>query len=360
MRAAVFHDAGDVRLEHVPDPTPAAGEVVVRVLRSGMCGTDLGEWTKGPRTFPVRTPHPVTGHHGPMIPGHELVGEVVETVPGSGWETGRLVASGAGVSCGTCDRCREGRTNLCRRYYTLGLNTHGGMAELVSVPMSTLRPVPDGLGLDAAGLAQPMAVGLHAARRAGVRPGDTVVLIGAGAIGTFVLAGLRDLVDCDVVVVDFAGRRLERAARTGATTTVAAGDDGDAAVAEAVGPGGADVVIEASGALGMVGRAQAMVRPGGRILQVGLPSGPQEIDLHALVMREVTLETTLAHVCGDDLSPAMEILARTGLATELLDSVRPLSDLAGQLDRMASGGLDGKVLFDPTMEPEIDTRSSDT
>ena len=346
MRAAVYHGARDVRVERRPRPRPGPGEVLLRVLRSGMCGTDATEWAVGPRTFPVARRHPVTGHQGPMVLGHEFVGEVAEPGDGARTPVGAVVASGAGVSCGRCDRCRQGRTNLCRSYYTLGLNTAGGMAEFVAVPESTLVPVPAGLPVDAAGLAQPLAVGLHAARRSGAADGDRVVLIGAGAIGTLVLAALRHLADVDLTVVDFPGARLERAARLGATRVVPAG----AGVAAAAGAPGADVVIEASGAPGQLDAAIALARPGGTVLQVGIPAAPQEIDVHSLVMREIGIRTTLAHVCGEDLAPALDLLAGTSLAAELLDGVHPLGAVAEQLDRLSSGRLDGKVLIDPSLE----------
>ena len=341
MRAAVYHGPGDVRIERLLVPTAGPGEVLLRVLRSGMCGTDATEWKAGPRTFPIGRPHPVTGHSGPMVLGHEFVGSVVATGEGATIPVGTVVASGAGVSCGQCDRCTEGRTNLCRSYYTLGLNTAGGMAEYVAAPESTLVPVPDGLSPDAAGLAQPLAVGLHAARRSGAADGGRVVLIGAGAIGTFVLAGLRDLADVDLTFFDYPGPRLERPARLGATRVVPVG--------EHVEPG-ADVVIEASGAPGQLDAALALVRPGGTVLQVGIPAQPQEVDVHSLVFKEVTIRTTLAHVCREDLAPALELLASTSLVTELLAGVHRLGALAGQLDRLATGQLEGKVLVDPSLE----------
>lgn len=350
MRAAVFHGDHDVRVEDVPEPVRGPGEVLLSVLRSGMCGTDATEWSRGPRTFPVAHAHPVTGHAGPMVLGHEFVGEVLEADPDSRWQPGDRVASGAGVWCGECDRCLEGRTNICRRYYTLGLSTHGAMAERVAVPDRTLTALPAGLDVDHAGLVQPVAVGLHAARRAGVTDGDRVVLIGAGAIGSFVLAGLRFLGPADITVVDFAGARLERALRLGADRVVEVGPDTDEQLREVLG-GAADVVVEASGAPGQLDHAIALVRPGGTVLQVGLPAGRQEIDVHTLVMREISIATTLAHVCDDDLGPALEILATTDLGRELLDSVRPLEDLADQLERLATGRLDGKVLIDPSARP---------
>lgn len=349
MRAAVYHGAHDVRIEEVPTPVRAPGEVLIKVLRSGMCGTDATEFKAGPIIFPLNRVHPHSGFTGPMIMGHEFVGEIIEADAEGRFAVGDLVASGAGVSCGTCARCLEGRTNLCLNYYTLGLNAQGGLAEFVSTPESTLVALPAGLDIDLAGLAQPLAVGLHAARRSGAKDGDTVLLIGAGAIGTFVLAGLTHLVNARVIVTDFAGARLDRAARLGAAAIIPVGDTADAAILLAIGANGADVVIEASGAPGQLNRAISLVRPGGTVLQVGLPSTEQAINVHSLVMREVSIQTTLAHVCGEDLAPALEILATTVLGAELLDSVNPLESLPALLGELATGKIEGKVLFDPAL-----------
>jgi len=343
MKAALYHGPHDVRVEEIEKPRPIEGEVLLKVTRSGMCGTDASEWKAGPLIFPLHKPHPTSGLVGPMVMGHEFIGEVVEIGASvDNFEVGDRVASGAGISCGDCPRCHEGRTNLCFRYVTHGLNRHGGMAEFVAVPASTLVAIPDDLSDDHAGLAQPLAVGLHAARRAKVAPGQTVVLIGAGAIGTFVLAGLKHLGASNVIVVDFAGR-------LGADHVVEVSDNTADVVRELIGPIGADVVIEASGAPGQTDRAGSWVRQGGTLLQVGLASKPQEVNLHHLVMSEITLETTLAHVCGEDIAPALEILRSTSLAEELLEGVYPLDQLADQLERLATGQIQGKVLFDPQM-----------
>lgn len=350
MKAAVYHGPHDVRIEEKTQPAPVEGEVLLKVTRSGMCGTDASEWKAGPLIFPLNNAHPISGHRGPMILGHEFIGEIVELGEGvTSFSVGDRVASGAGISCGECPRCAEGRTNLCQRYVTHGLNREGGMAEYVAVPVSTLVPIPDGLSDDHAGLAQPLAVGLHAARRAKVTAGDTVVLIGAGAIGTFVISGLKYLVDATVIVVDFAGERLERAQRLGADHVVAVDDDSDSRVRALIGGFGADVVIEASGAPGQINRGAGWTRRGGTLLQVGLPSKAQEVNVHPIVMAEITIETTLAHVCGQDMAPALEILNSTELANELLEGVYPLEQLADQLERLASGQIQGKVLFDPQM-----------
>jgi (R,R)-butanediol dehydrogenase/meso-butanediol dehydrogenase/diacetyl reductase len=180
-----------------------------------------------------------------------------------------------------------------------------------------------------------------------VRDGDRVVLIGAGAIGSFLLTAVRSMADAEVTVVDFPGTRLERAERLGATHVAVAEADVPE-VLEAVG-GHADVVLEASGADGQLDKAVRLVRRGGTVLQVGLPGKPQQVDVHPIVMQEITVRTTLAHICDEDLAPALGVLGSTPVAAELLDSVRPLEDVADQLERLATGGLDGKVLFDPTL-----------
>jgi (R,R)-butanediol dehydrogenase/meso-butanediol dehydrogenase/diacetyl reductase len=335
MRAAVFHGAHDVRLERVPLPARHEGEALIQVLRSGICGTDATEWRTGPLSFPIG-----------LIIGHEFVGRVVESVPGSAIRVGSVVVSGAGVSCGHCARCIEGRTNLCATYHTLGLSVDGGLAEFVSCPESVLVPVPYGVTVDAAGLAQPLAVGMHAARRSRARDGDRVVIIGAGAIGSFIVAALESMVDVDLTVVDMPGPRLDRARRLGADRILPAGITAVADVLDALG-GGADVVVEASGATGQLDTAVAMTRQGGTVVQVGLPPATQEVDIHTLVLNEISVITTVAHICSQDLGPALALLATSTLVAEMLDSVRPLDEISEQLELLASGKLDGKVLFDP-------------
>ena len=339
MRAAVYHGPRDIRIERVPRPVPAADQVLVRVLRSGLCGTDVTEWVSGPVMIPLAQRHPHSGHGGPLVPGHEITGEVVEAPSGSPLAPGALVVSGAQVVCGDCARCREGRVNICERLFTLGLNAPGGHAEYVVGPSRSFVPVPAGLSLDAAGLAQPLAVGLHAARRCGAAPGDRVMISGAGAIGGFVLAGLRHLVpDLHVTVVDVDAARLARVRELGADAVELAGErDGERF----------DVTVEASGAAAALASCVARTRTGGRVMAVGMPAGSTAVPLHDLVLREIALLTSVALVTDEDVAPALEILATTDLAQRVLESVRPLGDIAGTLEEMARGSVRGKVLLDP-------------
>jgi (R,R)-butanediol dehydrogenase / meso-butanediol dehydrogenase / diacetyl reductase len=347
MRAAVLHAVGDLRVEDRPVPVPGAGEVLLAVTYNGLCGTDVTEYTKGPMMVPLRTPHPGSGHVGPTILGHEFIGDVVGVGAGAETWMGRRVATGAGVSCGVCGPCRAGRTNLCDRYYTLGLSTHGALAEFVAVPASTLVEVPDGCSDIDAALAQPLAVGLHAVSRSGVSAGDTVVLLGVGAIGSFILAGLAHH-DGRVVAVDVDEERLRSASQLAAVETLLVRpDDPIDPVAQLV-PSGADVVIESSGAPGGAQRAINLVAPGGRVLLVGLVKVPQSLYLADLVLREITVNTTVAHVCSSDLPRALELLTDRPLAKLLVDRVVPLEKIVTDaFDPLVAGTVRGKVLVDP-------------
>jgi len=339
MKAAVFRAPGDVRIEPVPDPgSPGPGELLIRVSKAALCGTDSAEWAHGPMLA-----------RPPVVLGHEFTGEVIATGPGvTGFQTGARVVSGAGISCGTCAWCAAGRTNLCASYQTLGLHRDGGLAEFVRSPAAICRAVPDALDDTGAAMAQPLAVALHAARRGKVGPGRSCVVIGAGGIGSFVIAAAAALGADPLVAVDIDDGRLATAAVLGATATVhSARPDALEAVREAVGGDGAQVVIEASGAAASPAAALSLVRRGGDVVLVGLQPAPLPVDLFSLSVREIDVHGTLAHVCGEDLGQAVAVLAGTGLAKAVLGDVIALGDLVESgLRPLAERKAHGKIVVD--------------
>ncbi|MCC7105339.1 MAG: alcohol dehydrogenase catalytic domain-containing protein, partial [Chloroflexi bacterium] len=181
MRAAVYHGPGDVRIESVPDPaSPGPGELTLQVTRAGICGSDASEYLDGPHFIPLTKRHAGSGHVGPLILGHEFTGRIVAAGPGAApFQIGQRVIPGTGIWCEQCAWCLAGRGNLCARYYTLGLHAAGGLAEYASVPARVCQLVPDACGDDAAAMAQPLAVALHALRRSGALPGQAVAFVGA-------------------------------------------------------------------------------------------------------------------------------------------------------------------------------------
>src|SRR3954454_15399948 len=332
MRAAMYYGPGDVRIETVPEPgPPGPGELVVEVLRGAICGTDSSEYAHGPHMIPLHDRHPNSGHVGPLVLGHEFVGRVTAVGDGvTGFAVGDRVVTGAGASCGECDWCRDGRTNLCRHYYTLGLHTHGGLAASAMPPADICVLVPDDCTDDAAAMAQPLAVALHALSRGRARASDDLVIIGAGGIGALMIGGAAGGGLEHVVAIDVDASRLDTARRLGAAETIdASATDPVEAVRALTGGEGAHVVIEASGAPTSPQQAIAMTRRGGRVVIVGLQAAAVALHLFDVARREIETRPSLAHVCADDLPAALDILARTDLADTMLDRVIPLDRLGG-------------------------------
>ena len=350
MKAFVLHSAGDARVEDRPEPAaPGPGEVQLTVTRAGLCGTDLSEYTAGPMLTPLKDRHPATGFLGPVVLGHEFIG-IVDTV-GAGVErlaVGDRVAAGAGVSCGQCAWCARGQTNLCQSYWTYGLSADGGLTQRVTVPESILHPIAAHVSDDNAALAQPLAVGMHAVDRSRVRPGDVVVVHGAGAIGSFVIAGLKAAGARTIIAVDIDENRLETAKSLGADVTVdARQSDPLEVVKEHTGSALADVTVEASGVPDGFTRVQRLTRRGGTILLIGLPKGEVSFNALDLILREIDVMTTLAHVCDANLPAALALLAERDLAPLLVESVVALDRVVEDaLTPMMNGTARGKFLVD--------------
>lgn len=182
MRAARFHGREDVRLELVPEPEAGPGEVKLRVLYAGICGTDVHEYYEGPLFTPGRTPHPLSGVTNPVILGHEMSGEVVEIGSGvSGVRVGDLVAVEPLQTCGHCIYCGSGSYNLCPTRAAHGLSRAGGaFSEYTTVTERMAHRLPPEIDSVRGALVEPMTVGMHAARRAAVQVGGKALVLGAG------------------------------------------------------------------------------------------------------------------------------------------------------------------------------------
>jgi 2-desacetyl-2-hydroxyethyl bacteriochlorophyllide A dehydrogenase len=341
VKAAVFHGPGDVRIETVADPAePGPDEVVIEVLRAAICGTDASEWSHGP----------ILCRPGVVL-GHEFVGRVARAGRDvTGLAVGDRVVSGAGISCGRCAWCRRRRTNLCAEYRTLGLQVDGGLAEYVTSPASICRLVPEACDDDAAAMSQPLAVALHAVARVAPQAADDVAVIGAGGIGSFIVAGAaRRRVDGRVVAIDVDASRLDTAAALGADQVAdATGRDLRELLLELSDGEGFDVVIEASGAPHAPAAAIAGTRRGGRVLLVGLHGAPRELELTPMIVREVDVVTTVAHVCDSDLPAALDLLATSDVAARTAGPRIPLAALVDEgLRPLAERRVSGKVLVTP-------------
>jgi (R,R)-butanediol dehydrogenase/meso-butanediol dehydrogenase/diacetyl reductase len=339
MKAAVYRGPHAVDVEEYPEPAdPGPSCLTLKVSRAAICGTDASEWRHGPLL--VRPP---------VVLGHEFTGTVVATGEGAAaFSVGDRIVCGAGESCGQCEWCAAGRNNLCTDYRTYGLHIDGGLAQYVTVPQSICLRLPAGVGDTAAAMAQPLAVALHAVRRSGLRSGQTCAVIGAGGIGAFVIAAAAVSGADPLIAFDLDDSRLVTARRLGASQTAnVRGKDLAKAILEQTDGAGAHVVIEATGVGEAPAAALAGTRRGGTTLLVGLQSAPRELDLFAMTAREVSIVTTLAHVCDSDLPESLRLLAERPLADIVLDRVIPLADLVESgLRPLADGTARGKIVVD--------------
>ncbi len=350
MRAAVYHGARDIRIEDVPRPRPAPGEVLVRVHANGICGTDASEYA-GAQMYPVQQRHKLTGHEGPIIPGHEFAGSIEEIGDDvEGFREGEAAVTGAALWCGECPQCKAGRTSICALYATVGLHRDGGLAEFVRVPAHIVyRAEPFGLHGDLAVLTQPMAIAVHALRRGAPRPDGHVLVIGAGGIGAFLIFALARA-GANVVAVDVAPQRLAIARHLGAIDTIRAGD-ADATTASLAKRGFVPtLVFEVTGSDAGIAAAIAACDPGGRVVEVGIAKHPIAIDARRVTTKELEIAGTNALIGREDVPEAARLLALDpGAWADVAPVAIPLDRVVedGIVPMLEGGAPHIKTLVDP-------------
>ncbi len=285
MRVAMYQGEGrGLKVETVADPAPAAGQVVVRVGRCGICSSDL-HMTEG---------HDHAIHAGGVL-GHEFGGEIVAVGKGvENRKVGDRVAVVPAMSCMACGPCLAGAPFACERgSRTLGVGeTWGGYAEYALAMAPWCVPLPSGLSDDDAALAEPMAVGLHGVRMAHLSPGDTVLVIGAGAVGLAVAYWARRAGAGRVIVTASSDRRAGLAAQMGATDFFLRqeGETLQQALGRINGGKRADTVFECAGVPGMIDTSVGCVKRGGTIVVLGICMAPDPISTFPAVLNEVTIK----------------------------------------------------------------------
>jgi (R,R)-butanediol dehydrogenase / meso-butanediol dehydrogenase / diacetyl reductase len=349
VRAAVYRGPGDIRIEDVTEPVPAGDELLLQVAATGVCGTDGHEYAHGPFQFAVPS-RSAWGPVGGLIPGHEFSGTVVgmgEHV--TGFSEGDLVASASGVACGECIWCRRGRTNLCLSYETVGLQRHGGLAQLCVVPARSCAVVDRGtLTADAAALAQPMAIAVHAASLGEPAAGMEVLVVGAGGIGAFLIFVLSQS-GARVSVIEMDASRRELAISLGATAALPPPAPGALQATLRAGEP-PELVYEVTGNPAGLALALASLGRGVRLVVVGLQGRPAELDLRKLSISECQLIGTNALVTATDLPKALQLLGRrSGSWADVAPTALALDDLVDEAIRPLARGkpIRVKTLIDP-------------
>jgi len=298
MRAAVYHGRRDLRLEQVPEPNPGLGEVKLRVLYNGICGSDLHEYYDGPITT-RDSPHPLTGVKNPVILGHELCGAVVELGAGvKDLSIGDLVAVEPVQTCGQCLYCTSGRYNHCGLLAFHGYNrSGGGLSEYTVVRRSMAHRLPEGMSAVQGALIEPMAIAWRTAERSAVAPGDTAVIHGAGPIGIGVYFTLRRR-GVRVIMSDPSAARRTVLSRLGVECVL---DPTSCNVAEAIKDltrgEGAAASVDAAGVPAAFQAALAGTAIDGTVVVVAIHTRPLEIAPMDILMSEARI-TGVALSCN--------------------------------------------------------------
>lgn len=330
MLAALLYGQEDLRLEEVAIPTPAAGDVVIKVGTATTCGTDLKVWRRGVHARMLKPP---------TLFGHEAVGEIVDTGVGvTGWNIGDRVVANNSAPCMSCFFCQRREYSLCPNL----LFNNGTFAEYLKIPapivQHNLLAVPPDLPNALAAMTEPLACVLHGISCSNVQAGDRVVVIGDGAIGLMFVAVLAH--QCDAQVLLFGGNdsRLQIGEQLGASGTFNYHQlpDVPAQVRDLTQGWGADVVIEATGIPAVWEMAIACGRPGSTINLFGgcprdttITVSTEQLHYNALTLKGV-FHNTPAHV-----RQALELLASRVIPFEqLITDYRPLKDLEQALEDM--------------------------
>jgi (R,R)-butanediol dehydrogenase/meso-butanediol dehydrogenase/diacetyl reductase len=350
VRALRFHAARDLRIEEVAEPPePDSDEVVVRVATCGICGTDLHEYVAGPIVTPVE-PHPLTGAQNPQILGHEFAGDVVATGTGvTSVSEGDRVAIMPLAYCGRCAYCRRGLQHLCATMACVGLShAWGGMGEFATVAEYQIVRLPDGVTHRQGALIEPTAVAAYGVERAGVGPGDRVLITGAGPIGALAALCARVAGASTVYVSEPNPARRARAEALGVATVLDPTSIDVPAYLREQGDGlGVDAAIECSGHPAGFTAAISSLRRRGTLAQTGLFVGEASVEPMLWALNDLTIVGTWCYWVYDFDRIASQIAAGDLPVERVVTSNVALGGAPDAFARLASGAADEiKVLID--------------
>lgn len=335
MRAAVLVAPGRFELQQVPVPAIGPDDVLIKVSRCGLCGTDI---------------HIFKGHYSadrlPLVPGHEFSGHVVQVgANAKDIGIGTAVTADINIGCGRCFYCRKNEILNCSSMVQIGIHVNGGLAEYVRVPASHVVPIPSRTPVELGALTEPVSCIVRAIRKSRLRLGESVLVLGAGPIGNLHVQLARQVGAAPVIVSDPNEGRAQWARQSGADIVVTDASLLQAAVMDATEGRGADLVIESVGLPALYERALDLVRPGGRVLAFGLADQSAKAHYHPfkLVLKELGLQGSVAGM-GDDMREAMTLIAHDRVRlTDFLETVYPLDRIAEAMEAFVSDRSINKV-----------------
>ena len=339
MKALVkAHAERGLWLQDVPEPEPGINDVLIKVHKTGICGTDLhiykwDDWAR--KTIPV-----------PMVVGHEFVGEVMRVGSNvSDFHPGEIVSAEGHVVCGRCRNCLAGRRHLCKDTVGIGVNRPGAFAEFISVPMTNVWHHRDGVDEEVAAIFDPFGNAVHTALAFEVL-GEDVLITGAGPIGIMAIPVAKHAGARHVVITDVNDYRLDLARQMGATVALNVTNGSLDEVQRDLGmKEGFDVGLEMSGNPSALRSMVDHMCHGGKIAMLGIPSSPIEIDWNKVIFNMLTLKG----IYGREMYETwyqMSVMLESGLNLKPVITHRfPYTEFEQGFTAMESGSC-GKVVLD--------------
>jgi len=333
MKAAAFEALGKpLRIDTIADPTPEADEVVLGVSHCGICGSDI-HMALEPEAF---------GLTEGFVMGHEFSGEVLSMGRDvSHLKVGQRVSVMPYRSCGRCATCLSGNPAWCSHMQLIG----GGYGEYARVQARQCVPLPTDASFADGALLEPLAVALHGINRAGMRPGDRVLVLGAGPIGLAVAFWAARLGARRVVVQDIKEHQRERALEMGATGFICCRDDPPWQDTEKQLGGKADIVFDCTGVRGMIARCVDVLKTQGTLLMLGLCTFPDTFVPFEVLSKELTIQTS-AFFDQNEYETALDVLASGILAPrQLITEKVALHDVPSMFEHLKSSHQHCKVMI---------------
>lgn len=296
MKAARWHKAKDIRVEEVEVPTTGKQQVKIEVQFAGICGSDLHEYNHGPMLIPIDKPYALNGHQGVTTLGHEFAGIISEI----GEEVKNLKV-GDRVVVEPLFRNPEspfianGEYNLSEPLGFVGLTSNGGFAKYTVVEDYMVHKIPDTMSFEQGALVEPAAVAVYAVLQSGLKMGQTCLVYGAGPIGLLCVQAAIAAGATNVIVVDIAEKRLEKAKEVGATTVINGSSDGIVKQIKELTNGGVDIFLDAAGVQASFEGGISSLKNGGTAVLVALFGKPVTLDAFDQVVREITIKGIIAY-----------------------------------------------------------------
>lgn len=286
MLQQIMTEPGNIEFREIPVPEPKTGEVLVKIMKIGICGSDIHVY---------HGTHPFTSY--PVTQGHEVAGEIVKLGENvKGLSVGRKVTIEPQVTCGTCYLCRHGKYNLCEELKVMGFQATGVASEYFAVDAGKVTLLPDEMSYDEGAMIEPLAVAVHAVNQSWGVEDKNVVVIGAGPIGNLVAQTARAKGAKGVLISDVSGRRLEIAEECGIELVVnAKNTDMGEAILKCFGKDKADIIYDCAGNDISMGQAIKYARKGSQIILVAVFGKMANVDLAVLNDHELDLNTTMMY-----------------------------------------------------------------